>query len=504
MVLKYFCFFSGVGPVPKALNSLGINSTCVGISESDVDTLLAYYYIHIRKASVTAPTSYEELYEQLAPYTFKSKGETVNLKDFSYEKLSELYVAHISTKNMGSIEDIQSLPSTCDIVVYCCKDITKLPHVKRILHATPEKPKILLLETLPKHATSLLSWKKDLNELGYHSVSKTIKATQCGIPISTSRHFITSNLKKFSMDFSNLEKDYPMQEVTDFLREEGVDSHKKIDIKEIIPPPDMSLPANKMKFEEIEGHKVYYINGVLPGGSSVKIVDVGMSIRYLSPVEHWLLSGFNEDDYMNVKLNMSHLAPPSFIKLAAIPSPVYLFTEIFKQLFVSPMSTIFTTLTIPHEMLGKNLKENILTLLKKTYEKKCTNKLYGYVLDVIAVEDIFDLYISEADCSNKVYVTYTIRSVKPRLNNVYVGKVKSCFATGILTDIKMFSEKGFDCNVLVLSDVFDKKNKVNHFTKCPCVFGKGDDIVFQITELDYNINNNTFACVGTHKCKHAD
>lgn len=501
MVLKYFCFFSGVGPVPKALSFLGINSTCVGISESDVDSLLAYYYIH-GGVNVTAPTSCEEMYEQLSQFTFKSKGENVNLKDFSYEKLSELYIAHFSTKNMGAIEDIQSLPTTCDIVVYCCKDITKLPQVKRILHATPEKPKILLLETLVKHAKSLSAWKKDLKDLGYHSVSKTLKATQCGVPISRARHFITSNLKKFSMDFSNIEKDHhPMQAATNFLREEGVDCYKRIDIEEPIPQPDDVTPSsNKMKSTEIDGYKVYYIDGVLPIGSDVKIVDVDMSIRYLTPVEHWLLAGFTEDDYMNVKINMSHLAPPSFIKLAAVSSPVYLFTEIFKQLFVTPMSTISTTLTIPPEMLGENLKNNMLSLLKEKYEKKCTNKLYGYVLEVVAVEDIFDAYISDADCSNKVFITYTIRSVKPRLNNVYFGKIKACYTTGILSDIKIFSDREFECNVLVLSDVFDRKNKVNQFSSCQCVFGRGDDILFQITELDYNINNNTFVCVGAHKC----
>jgi len=289
---------------------------------------------------------------------------------------------------------------------------------------------------------------------------------------------------------------------TDFLREEGVEPYKKIYLNEPIPLPNDVLPTPfKTKIKEIEGHKVYYIDGVLPGGSSVKIVDVDMSVRYLTPVEHWLFSGFNEDDYMKVKLNVGCLCPSSFIKLAAVSSPVYLFTEIFKQLFVAPMSTISTTLTVPPHTLGKNLKNDILTLLKEKYENKCTNKLYGYVLEVVAVEDIFEAYISDADCSNKVFVTYTIRSVKPRLNNVYFGKVKACYQTGILSDIKIFSDKGFNCNVLVLSDVFDKKAKVNQFSTCPCVFGAGDDILFQITELDYNINNNTFACVGIHKCR---
>lgn len=470
MVLKYFYFFSGVGPVQKALNSLGINSTCIGISESDVDSLLAYFYIHGGSISVTAPTSHKEMYEQLSHFTFKSKGEIVDLNTFSVEKLSELYVAHFSTKNLGAIEDIQSLPSTCDIVVYSCKDTTKLLQIKRILHATPEKPKILLLETLPKYATCIVDWVKELKGLGYYSVSKTLNTTQCGVPTSRARHFVTSNLKKFSMDFSNLKKNY-VQPVINFIREESDDSYKKID----------------------------NINGQfdMVGRTSV---NINGSVRYLTPVEHWLLSGFDENDYMNVKRNMQHHDTP-FIKLITDSSPVYLFTEIFKQLFVTPMSTISTTLTVQSDMLGENLKGNILTILKEKYEKKCTNKLYGYVLEVVAVEDIFDAYISTADCSNKVFVTYTIRSVKPRLNNMYFGTVKACYTTGILSNVKIFSDIEFDCNVLILSDVFDKKNKVNQFSSCPCVFWKGDDIFFQITELDYNINNNTFVCVGTHRCK---
>lgn len=500
MVLKYFCFFSGLGPVPKALSSLGINSTCVGISESDIDSLLAYHYIHGKGASAVAlPASRQELYEQLSRFTFVSGGKSADLRDFSYEKLSKLYVAHFSTKNMGAIEDIQSLPSTCDIMIYCCKDIAKLSHVKRILHATPEKPKILLLETLPKYAKFLAEWKKDLANLGYYSVSKTLKAAQCGVPVLKSRYFVISNPINFSMDF---EKECPLRTAADFLKEEGIDFYEKIDVKTPIPRPDSVIPSPVgTKFIKIEGHKVYYIDGVLPGKNFVKIADTDMSVRYLTPVEHWLLSGFNESDYTNVKLNIPYLAPLSLIKLATASSPVYLFTEIFKHLFVTPISTVSKTLTVPSKMLGKNLKNNALTLLKDKYEKKCINKLYGYVLEVVAVENIFEAYISKADCSNRIFVTYTIRSVKPRLNNTYFGKVKGCYATGILSDIKIFSDKGFGCKVFILSDMFDEKTKVNQFSTCLCEFGTGDDIFFQLTELDYNVNKNAFVCVGTHKCK---
>ena len=508
MVLKYFCFFSGVGSVQKALSFLGINSACVGISESDVDSLLAYYYIHGGNGNVIAPSSFEEMYEQLSQFTFKVNKEKVDLKTFSYEKLSELYVAHFSTKNLGAVEDINSLSSTCDIVVYCCKEISKLAQVKRILRATPEKPKVLLLETLPKHANFLKQWKRDLTELGYHSVAKTLKSTQCGVPVSRARHFVMSNLKMFSMDFSNLEKDYGLKPITDFLREEGIDTYSKLEFSSQIPPPphvvqDSARPSGVPQARplELEGHKLYYLDGILPGGDNVKIVDIDMSVRYLTPVEHWLMSGFSEDDYMNVKLNMAHLAPPSFIKLAAISSPVYLFTEIFKQLFVIPLSTISTTIVVPPEMLDANLNNNILRLLKDRYEKKCSNKLYGYVLEVVEVKEIYDAYVSDADCSNKVFVTYTIRSIKPRLNNVYFGTVKACYKTGILSDIGMFSEKGFDCNVLVLSDIYDRKAKINKFSTCECVFGKGDSVLFQITEMDYDVNNNTHVCIGVHKCK---
>lgn len=492
MVLRYMCVGDGIGYVPTSLASLGIYSTCVGICESDIHSLLAYYCTHSRHIKVAIPRSRHEICQKLLPCKFTTHGKNVDIDEIPDEPLTELYTAHVATKNMGALENIQSLPTTCDLLVILCRDVLQqLQYVTRILHSTPDKPKFLLLETLPKYATALVQWKKDLYKLGYTSLSKTLKSTHCGIPISKSRHFIISNMKFFSARFSSNEP--PIEHVTNFLRAEGIDSYKTISLINDIPTQNDTTP-----FVELEGHKIFYLNGILPGDDCVKIVHSNTSARYLTPLEHWLLSGFEEKHYMAVKLHMPNVTPVTLINLCN--SSVYLFCEIFRHLFISPICMVCNTITIPSTFLGFNIKYDILQLLREKYENKCFSKLHGYIIEVINIDRIHGAYVSKADCSNRIRLSYSIKCVKPRLNNIYTGNVKACYQTGILCDIKIFAVKGFDCNVLVISDLFDKKTKTSKFSTCKCSFFKGCEIKFQISELDYNMNSNTFVCVGRHKC----
>ena len=244
----------------------------------------------------------------------------------------------------------------------------------------------------------------------------------------------------------------------------------------------------------VDSHVLYSTNGLLPDASSIKLIEPCSRARYLTPLEHSLLFGLDEEEYLRLKGKLK------VCSLLHQGTPVFLWTEIFKQLFVSPLSTISTTINVPSELLGKELKSNLLRLIKEKYQHKCT-RLYGYVTEVVCIKDIYEAYISKADCSNEVLLTYVIRSMKPRLNNLYEGIVKACYTTGILASIKLFAEHHFYCNVLVLADTFNKKTKSNSFVKCPCEFARDQPIFFQITDLDYDMTSNTYACVGTHICR---
>ena len=476
MVLKYFCFGNGIGSSEKALANLGINAICVGISETDIESIIVNFFINYGSSNVAVP-SREEMKEILLPYHLKYKGKNIDLLDLPCDILKQLYIAHIATKNMGDVEHIQSLPNSCDLVVYCFNNLDKLSHVKRILQTTPNKPKVLLLATFPKNSNNLSWWIDSISSIGYHSFSYTLKATECGIPSKRGRHFIMSNLKPFSMDFSYLKR-ADILPLTNFLREEGVETY--------VHSPTTADAVD--------------LSGLLPPGN-VKILDLDGRVRFLTPLEHYIVTGFNDNDYMNIRIGAPYITSRCLIRLSAIAVPVYLFHEIYNNIFVAPLSTITTTLRVPSSRLEKGkLAENITAILREKYEKKCCSKSYGFISEIVNLKEIIDARISDADSSNLFSISYTIRSIKPRLNNIYVGEVKACYSTGIIASIKTFEDVGFLCNVLILTREFDKKLKQNSFSSCLCVFSKGDFITFQITELDYDLSQHTFLCIGAHKC----
>lgn len=452
MVLKYYCFGNGIGPNAKALTVLGINAVCVGISEVDVDAIVVNHAMNGALCSVSVPNTREEIVEALKPFRLRA-----NLQDLETIFLRKLYTAHFATKNMGDIGQIHSLPTSCDLIVYCFNDLEHLPQFRRIMCTTPNKPKVLLFETLPTNADSLESWLSDLSQMGYYSVSRTVRASECGIPIGRGRHFVMSNLRPFSMDFTHL--------ANPVARQLG------------------GLLGSNDEIASVQHGQVVLADG---------------RVRSMTRLEKWLLAGYGESDHRNVA---PHVTGGKLMKLIAVSAPVYLFAEIFRNLFVSPLSTISTVISVPSNRLeAGRLRHNILVLLKEQYEGRCIDGFYGFISNVVELKEIRDAYVSNADSSNKFHITYTMRSIKPRMNNTYSGQVKACYSTGIVATIASFEEYGFVCNVLVMANTFDKKTKVVSFPSCGCSFSQGSTITFQITELVYDQDSRIFQCIGTHRC----
>lgn len=454
MVLEYYCFGNGLGPVVRAFSKLGVNVVCLGIFEVDVGAIVANHVLSGGTVQNSYTKTTESMIDALTPFKIR-----VNLANLDREQLTILYNAHFSTKNMGDMYQVQSLPTSCDMIICCFNDFSHTTHMKKVLAATPNKPRFLLTQTLPRNADRVNQWLTTLSEFGYYSVSRTVRADQCGVPVRRGRHFIVSNMKPFSLHFPTGAKIAP---VSHFLSD---DSH--------------------------------YPDGTLLPPGNVRVCNGNGDSRYLSTLDQLLLSGYTTADYSKVSPYVQDAKLRQLLKSSA---PVYTFVQVFNSIFVSPTYTITSIVSVPScklEML--KIRSNILDILKLKYEGKC-EETYGFISSVLEIKNILDAHVSSADSSNKFRVTYTIRSVKPRLNNTYSGEVKVCCRSGIITTIGPFEEMGFVCKVLITNNEFDNKAKTVYFSMCECIFSKGDRTTFQITRIDYDHEQNIFQCIGAHRC----
>lgn len=450
MVLKYFSLGNGLGTASRAVKALGINAVCVGVAEVDADAIIVNYVMNGGSGSANVPTARETIIEELTPFNL-----LVNLEELDSDKLNLLYVAHFATKNLGNIERVNSLPTFCDLVIYSFNDLQKLVYVKRILSATPVKPKMLLFATFPGNEVD--EWMSTLSKIGYYSVSRILSLDECGVPCRRGRRFVVSNVKQFSMDFGHLLK---LSKSTVSERSEKDGSTKNL-------CPVRVEPSERISTKEL-----------------------------------WNLAGFNESDLSRLFEKGNRISIKKSRHLILTSCPIVLFQQLFKSIFELPLSTLTTTISVPSDKLQTlRLRLNILDLLKESFEGKCLDAYNGFIYKVVDLKSIRDASVSKADSSNRFQVEFSVKSVKPRINNVYRGSVKACYSTGIMTRISSFEEDyGFVCNVLIVTNSLDRKTQIVTIQPCGCSFWKGKPITFQITELQFDNVQHWFQCIGTHKC----
>jgi DNA (cytosine-5)-methyltransferase 1 len=103
-MLKIIELFSGIGSQTKALQRLGVQHEVVGISEWDVNAIIAYDAIHTNdNKDHSKSLSRLEVYNELKDFTFSTDGKKpCDLKRVKEKLLRQLYNAHKRTKNLGS------------------------------------------------------------------------------------------------------------------------------------------------------------------------------------------------------------------------------------------------------------------------------------------------------------------------------------------------------------------------------------------------------------------
>lgn len=365
--IRVFETFSGIGAQNKALKNLGLDYKIVATSDWFIDAILAYDAIHCRNKKIKIP-SYEKQIEYLNKFTFS--GDSVKpygkITKKNPEEIEKLYIANKRTKNLGSITEIHSnmIPDH-DLLTYSfpCQDLSTggktrgmkkgsgtrsglLWEIERILSELKQEnrlPKYLLMENVkailaPSNKKDFEMWQKFLKKLGYENEVMVLSGIYFGVPQDRARCFMVSKLGEKPNIKLKLKGDlYPEKNIKKFLR---TDYTNPIYKKEA---DDAQLPRTESrermwKINKRDINKLKYFNTITcnmdrqnNAGMIVYDGPKGDSYRLLTAREAFLLMGFSENDYDNVKkLGFSYRKT---IKLAGNSIVVPVLEAIFRAMF---------------------------------------------------------------------------------------------------------------------------------------------------------------------------
>lgn len=364
--IRVFETFSGIGAQNKALKNLKINYEVVATSDWFIDAILAYDAIHCKQKKVKIP-SYDEQIKYLNQFTFSSDSvKPCNLTKKSPKEIEKLYVANKRSKNLGSITEIHSnvIPDH-DLLTYSfpCQDLSTggktkgmskgsgtrsglLWEIERILKELDEEnrlPKYLLMENVktilaPSNEKDFKMWKSFLKGLGYESDVMVLSGIYFGVPQDRTRCFMVSKLGSKPHVKEKLNGTlYPEENIKKFLRMDYTNEIYKQEAD------DAQLPRTESRermwnINKRDLNKLTYFNTITcnmdrQNNAGMILYDgpKGDSYRLLTAREAFLLMGFSEKDYENVKsLGLSYR---KMIKLAGNSIVVPVLEAIFKIMF---------------------------------------------------------------------------------------------------------------------------------------------------------------------------
>lgn len=148
---------------------------------------------------------------------FKKLGidfETIGISEIDNHAISSYNAIHSKTKNYGDICKMTEIPE-CDIFTWSfpCTDLSKagkqkglngtrsglVYEVLRLLHATEDKPKVLIMENVvdlvqEKFKAEFYEIQKEIESLGYTNYTTTLNAKHHGVAQNRDRVFMVSLL----------------------------------------------------------------------------------------------------------------------------------------------------------------------------------------------------------------------------------------------------------------------------------------------------------------------
>jgi len=278
--IRMFEAFSGIGTQAMALKRITDDYEIVGYSEIDKHSIKSYQTIH---------------------------GE------------------HI--KNYGDITKMEYIP-LCDIFTWSfpCTDLSKagkrtgmtkdsrsglVYDVIRLLHATKDKPKVLIMENVPdlvqeKFYMQFREIRLKLEKLGYMNYLELMNAKDYGIAQNRNRAFMVSILGEYSYEFPKkvtLEKrlqDYLEVDVDDkyYLSDKVLNyfngTSKKFDRSERFKPKDITSTYASTILTKA-GNSVFENYLKILGGNGAVTKD--MRVRKLTPLECWRLMDISDENF---------------------------------------------------------------------------------------------------------------------------------------------------------------------------------------------------------------
>lgn len=382
--IKCIEFFAGMGSQIRAINNIAnttsnIDVTNVAISEWSISAIVAYDTLNYgsqENFDGYDELNKEEMLEFLSAYTLSNDSKTPyafeKIARWNFEKVRQLYIAMIRTKNHGSIVNIKGidLPRT-DILTYSfpCQDLSSagngagiiegtrsglLFEVERILKELYELnklPQYLLMENVPAlfQVNHLADWKRFasfLQSIGYKNSEMILNAQDFGIPQHRKRAFCISELngkKAIDIDkkelcpsihdFLDLDNNDLIQEYKDAMpnhtpsRISWIDKSKKLN--------DMShCMTISTKQDRCPNAGLLWCDN---NGKPIDNIDNNWEVnedkspyRFLTPREQMMLMGFESSDYD--KLVASNMSTSIIQVLAGNSIVVQVLESIFERI----------------------------------------------------------------------------------------------------------------------------------------------------------------------------
>ena len=293
-MIKILELFGGIGSPRKALINLGYKVNTIDYVEIDKD----------------AVKSYNAIFSE----TFKPQDILNWNKDVQVDMIfhgSPCQDFSIAGTNMGG--DYGS--GTRSSLLY-----ETLRIVEKI------KPKYVIWENVKnviskKHKHNFDAYLTKMEQLGYTNNYQILNARDYGIPQNRERIFVVSILGNHSFKFPN--KQELENNLIYFLKGEVDDYYYKV-------CPSMLKALNDGKVKDITNSK--YCSTITT--KQQRWNNCGMfrdnkGLRYLTPIETWLLMGFTEDDYNKASLVCKRTA---LYKQAGNSIVVQVLEAIFKEL----------------------------------------------------------------------------------------------------------------------------------------------------------------------------
>lgn len=338
--LRVFEAFSGIGAQYSALEKAKLNFEIVGISDWFIDALLGYDALHGKKADLPKIPSRDEQIRYLNNYCF-SKDSVSPIKDISRlsdAELKHLYMANKRSKNVGSILDVHGqdlIDLNIDLLIYSfpCQDLSTggktlgmkkgsgtrsglLWEIERILKEMKKLgklPKYLLLENVktilaPCNREDLNQWLLFLEkEMGYKKHHPmTLDASEFGVPQDRKRTIIISCLDK-EIDIESVLPRNKKYDARDFIKNDYSNPVFKSEADEasLNPTPSRELMWKINKRILSKDTIFHTITCNMDRNNNAGMLEYklykGRKYRLLTMREAFLLMGFKESDYEDIK-----------------------------------------------------------------------------------------------------------------------------------------------------------------------------------------------------------